>query len=272
VPEGDTLFRTATALRAALAGKQITSFESAVGRAHVEARRAGILGRRVEGVRSQGKHLLIDVEGLGALRTHLGMQGSWHLYRPGSRWRLARWKARAVIATDTAVAVCFGAPQVEWIARGREGGHPRLARLGPDLLADDPALDEAVRRLRACATAEIGVALLDQGIVAGVGNVYKSEVLFVCKAPPFALVEAIGETLLRRIVVVARRLLLANASGGGPRRTAPSGPPLWVYRRAGRPCRRCGAIILSAPQGRPPRRTYWCPSCQAAAPDLPPSE
>ena len=262
MPEGDTLFRTAATLHTALAGKQIVAFESALASVQAAARRAGLPGAVVAAVEARGKHLLIRFERSGILRTHLGMHGTWHLYRPGSRWRLPSWKARVVLTTDTALAVCFGAPQVEWIAEGHEADNPSLARLGPDLLAADPDLGEAVRRLRALSGVEIGAALLEQSVMAGVGNVYKSEVLFACRVSPFAVVSGLDEKTLHNLVAASRSLLLRNVQGG-IRRTTSHGHPLWVYRRAGRPCQRCGTPIAAVPQGTPPRRTYWCPSCQA---------
>ena len=117
MPEGDTLFRTATVLHEALAGQCVTRFDAAAARVNVEAHRAGIIGGEVESVRSWGKHLLIRIKGCGTLRTHLGMRGTWHLYRSGSPWRLPAWKACVILETEAVTSVCFGAPQVEWITK-----------------------------------------------------------------------------------------------------------------------------------------------------------
>ena len=171
-----------------------------------------------------------------------------------------------------AVAVCFDAPVVELFERRTEAVHPALAGLGPDLL--DPAFDaaEAAKRLRAPARAGLTIAeaLLDQRALAGIGNVYKNEVLFIDRVSPFLELAGIDDATLERVVETARRLLVANAAPTrGPERVTTgrerrAAGPLWVYGRAGRPCRRCGTMIRSIRQGLElPRTTYWCPACQA---------
>ena len=170
-----------------------------------------------------------------------------------------------------AVAVCFDAPVVELLEQRAEALHPSLGRLGPDLLADDFDVAEAVRRLREPARAgtAIGEALIDQRALAGIGNVYKSEILWIERVSPFATVADLDDATLNRLVETARRLLVANADDDARpgarhddrRRGAPG--PLYVYGRTGRPCRRCRTPIVSAQQGRDiPRTTYWCPTCQ----------
>jgi formamidopyrimidine-DNA glycosylase len=170
------------------------------------------------------------------------------------------------------VAVCFDAPVVELLEQRAEGLHPSLGRLGPDLLAAEFDGDEALRRLRdpARAGTAIAEALLDQRALAGIGNVYKSELLWIERVWPFAPVADLDDATLGRLVTSARRLLLANVAGGrGPERVTTAGDrgapgPLYVYRRTGRPCRRCRTSIVSAQQGNEiPRTTYWCPTCQA---------
>jgi endonuclease-8 len=204
------------------------------------------------------------------------MNGSWHRYRPGERWRRPPARARLVLEVPGAVAVCFDAPVVELFEQRAEAIHPALSRLGPDLLAPDFDRDEALRRLRdpSRANRAIGEALLDQSALAGIGNVYKSETLFVDRISPFTLVGELDEAVLGRLVDTARRLMLANLapSRGAARTTTgggagPSGGPLYVYSRTGRPCRRCGAPIVARRQGSDlPRTTYWCPSCQGEGP------
>jgi endonuclease-8 len=176
------------------------------------------------------------------------------------------------------VAVCFDAPVVELFERRAEVVHPTISMLGPDLLDASYDQAEAVRRLRDPARAEtaIGEAILDQRALAGVGNVYKSEVLFMERVDPFAPVSALDAETLERVLDTAREQLQANARSDAPagrsttvdiktgKRLAPS--RLWVYDRAGRPCHRCGTLIQAGPQGAElPRTTYWCPSCQAPA-------
>jgi endonuclease-8 len=200
------------------------------------------------------------------------MRGAWHRYRPGEPWRRPATRASLVLEVEGAVAVCFDAPTVELFDGRAERIHPGLADLGPDLLDPGFDLEAAVRRLAApdLVGRPIAEVLLDQRVVAGIGNVYKSEVCFVEAVDPFSPVEALPPPTLRAILETARRFLLANARPGAParRRTTTSvdgaavGGSLWVYRRAGRPCRRCGTPIASRSHGDPPRRTYWCPRCQ----------
>ena len=191
------------------------------------------------------------------------MTGSWHLYRAGERWRRPHHRMRAAITTaDGVVAVCFDAPTVELVRRAVGGAirHPRLDALGPDLCRADADLATAVARLGTIGgDREIGVALLDQRIACGVGNVYKSEVLFACGIDPFTPVTDLGDDERRQLVATAHRLLLANLDRAR-RTTVPGG--LAVYGRTGRPCRRCRTPIRVRRQGEQPRATYWCPTCQ----------
>ncbi len=257
MPEGDTIHRTANRLRDALVGKEVVRFDAprAVGRPPAP-------GTRVDAVEAVGKHLLIRFADGVTLRTHMRMTGSWHLYRAGQRWQKPPWLARAVVEVDGWVAVCFSAPVVELDRRPGVS----LAHLGPDLTrADitDAEITSAVERMetRAESSDEIGVVLLDQRVAAGVGNVYKSEVLFACGVDPFTPVGALAVAARRRLLTTASRLLRASvAATAGARPTVPGG--LAVYGRAGQPCRRCGTPIRSALQGPQPRTTYWCPTCQ----------
>jgi endonuclease VIII len=171
------------------------------------------------------------------------------------------------------VAVCFNAPVIELLATSGERAHPALAALGQDLLGTDP-LDLAALPSRARSVAEeaptIGELLLDQRLVAGIGNIYRCESLFVCGTDPWTPVAALADTDLARLVTTAARLLRVNATGrrGAPWARAFDARPdrPWVYRRAGLPCRRCGGVIRSAPLGRQPRTVYWCPTCQPRRP------
>jgi endonuclease-8 len=259
VPEGDTLFRTAAGLRPHLVGQTVTA---------ARARRPGpqierIVGTTIEAVESQGKNLLIRFDNGLELRTHLRMNGSWHRYRPGERWRRPEARARLVIEVPGAIAVCFDAPVVELFEQRAEALHPALAGLGPDLLDPafgDEAADEALRRLRdpARASMTISEALLDQRALAGIGNIWRNETLFVERTEPFARVGTLDDNHLRRLVSTARRLLVESTSAG------PGRQRMHVYRRSGRPCPRCGALIQSRPLVTEiPRTTYWCPRCQA---------
>lgn len=279
MPEGDTLFRTAAGLRPYLVGRVVTGARASGPGPLPQVHR--IVGREISDVMAIGKNLIIRFEGGLEIRTHLRMTGSWHRYRPGERWRRPPARARLVLEVPGAVAVCFDAPVVELFEQRTEVLHPALAGLGPDLLA--PAFDaaEALRRLRdpSRALTSIAEVLLDQRAMAGIGNVYKSEVLWIERISPFARVSSLDDATLERLIATARRLLLANAERrGGPERTTTAGDrgapgPLYAYGRAGRPCRRCRTAIVRARQGTErPRLTYWCPACQPApriiAPDV----
>jgi endonuclease-8 len=274
MPEGDTLARIAAGLRPVLIGQTVTAARARLPGPNVER----VIGRTGTDVLSMGKNLLIRLDNGLELRTHLRMNGTWHRYRPGEHWRRAPARAVLVLEVPGAVAVCFDAPVVELFETRAEALHPTLGRLGPDLL--DPAFDarEALRRLREPqrAAMEIGPALLDQRALAGIGNVYKSEVLFIEGVSPFARVADLDDATLARLIERARNLLVANVRRApGPERVTTRDPSgrralapgaLWVYRRASRPCRRCGTLIRAAQQGNDlPRTTYWCPACQPAA-------
>jgi len=261
VPEGDTLHRTAAGLRPYLVGRTVTAART--GGPGAVPRVERIVGREIRSVEALGKNLLIRFDNDLELRTHLRMNGSWHRYRPGERWRRPPSRARLVLEVPGAVAVCFDAPVVELFEERAAGLHPGLGSLGPDLLSPDFDGDEALRRLRAPERRDqsISAALLDQRALAGIGNIWRNETLFAERIDPLARVADLDDDTLRRIVATARRLLTASA-GSAPGRTG----PMQVYRRTGRPCPRCGTAIRSGQlRGDVPRTTYWCPTCQGAA-------
>jgi endonuclease-8 len=269
MPEGDTLFRTAAGLRPHLVGRGVTAARAQGPGPVPQIHR--VVGRRIDAVEAHGKNLLIRFDHGLELRTHLRMRGSWHRYRPGEPWRRPAARARLVLEVPGSVAVCFDAPVVELFETRATSLHPTLSRLGPDLLADDFDPDESLRRLRARdrADLEIAIALTDQRALAGIGNVYKNEILWIERVSPFRRVRDLDDRTLERMVATARRLLVANADvRRGPERVTTGGDrgapgPLYVYGRAGRPCRRCGTPIASRRQGTElPRTTYWCPRCQ----------
>jgi endonuclease-8 len=194
------------------------------------------------------------------------MTGSWHLYRPGERWRKPAHLTRALIEVDDWVAVCFAAPVVRTYRRDVGSEPAPVAHLGPDLCRADLTeadIDECLARMAACTgpADEIGAVLLDQRVACGVGNVYKSEVLFVCGVDPFRPVAEIDLDTRRCLVTTASRLLRANL-GTASRTTVPGG--LAVYGRSRQPCRRCGTTVRVRRQGEQARSTYWCPTCQPA--------
>jgi endonuclease VIII len=276
MPEGDTLYRTAAGLRPHLVGRAVLAARAQGPGPVPQVQR--IIGRRIDAVEALGKNLLIRFDGGLELRTHLRMHGSWHRYRPGERWRRPPARARLVLEVDGSIAVCFDAPVVELFEQRAEQLHPALSRLGPDLTADATGADDLVEartRLRAPerADVEIGVAIVDQRALAGIGNVIKSEVLWLEQVDPFRRVRDVDDATLDRVVATARRLLRANADARhGPERVTTAGDrgapgPLYVYGRTGRPCHRCGGPISSARQSADlPRTTYWCATCQGGRP------
>jgi endonuclease-8 len=263
VPEGDTLRRTAAGLAPYLVGRPVTAARVRAGGPQVER----IVGATVEAVEAQGKNLLIRFDNGLELRTHLRMNGSWHRYRPGERWQRPPARARLVLEVPGAVAVCFDAPVVELFEARAAAVHATLSRLGPDLLADDwraDDADEARRRLRDPSRAAITIseALLDQRVVAGIGNIWRNEALFAERVDPLARVRDLSDATIDRLVETARQKLRRSVQG------PTGGGPMWVYRRSGRPCRRCGTLVRSAPLATGiPRTTYWCPACQAGRGD-----
>ena len=258
MPEGDTIHRVATNLRAALLGRRVTRFE-------VRGRGAARVARpprdaTVDAVEARGKHLLVTM-GTVVLHTHLGMHGSWHLYRAGERWRRPGTQARVVLeVVDGTTAVCFAAPTIETTRAG--AAVRQVDDLGPDLCAPGADVDAAVARLAAIdPNTEVGVALVDQRVAAGIGNVYKSEVCFVCGVDPSAAVGSLDDPTRRALFDTAARLLRANVTTS--HRETYRGR-LAVYGRRGRPCPRCGTPVRSRRQGEQGRTTYWCPSCQVS--------
>jgi endonuclease VIII len=259
MPEGDTLFRTAAGLRPHLVGRAVTAARATRPGPQIER----VVGSTVDAVESQGKNLVIRFDNGLELRTHMRMNGSWHRYRPGERWRRPAARARVVLEVPGAVAVCFDAPVVELFEQRAERLHPSLSALGPDLLDPDwgeAGAAEVLRRLRHPERAAwpIASALLDQRALAGIGNIWRNETLFAERIDPLAAVRSLDDATLARLVETARRLLTRSAG------VAPGRATTHVYRRAGRPCSRCGTLIRSAAlPGEVPRTTYWCPRCQA---------
>ena len=272
MPEGDTIFRAARTLQRALAGRIVTRFESVYPQLMRVDTDTPIAGRVIERVEARGKHVLMWFSGADALvlRTHMRMHGSWHIYRPGERWQRPRHEMRIVIETEAIHAIAFGVPVAELGPASEIERNPVLSTLGPDLLSDNFDAADAVQRLSTRPDLAIADALLDQSAIAGIGNVYKSEVLFAGGVNPFTVVAALSSERLAHLVSIAARLLRANvsehaASAVGGRRTTGRDQPnarLWVYGRAGKPCRRCGTVISKRAQGPFARVTYWCSRCQ----------
>lgn len=305
MPEGDTLHRTAATLRRALVGHSVTRFDSAFPHLLRMDEDHGIVGRQVGSVESRGKHLLIDFEPWRAsdlvvattrpcrgaarvdgeqhvvLRSHMRMSGSWHVYRPGERWQRAPSHMRVLIETAPFVAVAFDVHDAacavvegEGARAGRSSGFAIVDALGPDVLAPDFDQAEATRRACASRRATVSEVLLDQREVAGIGNVFKSEVLFLARWSPFAEPARLDARAWGEVWRTARELMQRNAgavrSGAFGRarssrittgRLDPSAA-LWVYGRAGRACRVCGTAISYRRLEPGGRSTYWCARCQ----------
>jgi len=261
MPEGDTIFRAARTLNRALAGRTVTRFDSVFSRLTRANDDLHIAGRTIERVDARGKHLLIWFSGDLVLRTHMRMHGSWHIYRPGERWQRPHADMRIVIGTPEFEAVAFSVPVAELTSARDLERDPAVRDLGPDILAEGFDAAAVAARIQAMADAEIAEALLDQHAVAGIGNIFKSEALFVARIDPFAPVGTLSREAVARIVDAARRLMRASAT----QRPA----DFSVYGRAGRPCRRCGTLISRRKQGENARVTYWCERCQPASPTRP---
>jgi len=272
MPEGDTIYRAARTLHRALEGREVTRFDTVfphLDRVHDDT---PITGRVFERIYPHGKHLLMRLSGDLELRTHMRMSGSWHIYRPGEPWQKAARHMRIRLDTDAFVAVAFNVHEAEFVRSDaplrRRRGASAVGRLGPDLLAetfDDAAMAEGLKRLRAMPGVEVGIALLDQSNVAGVGNQYRSELLFLAGVHPRRSVGSLSDEDLSGLLRDGRRLALHNTRGDGPRRTTGADDPdrrLWVYGRADRPCRRCGMAIERGRSGIEARVVFWCPSCQ----------
>ena len=274
MPEGDTIFRAARTLHRVLAGKTIVRFESAYPALNRVDEDRPLAGRTVESVTSRGKHLLMFFSGDLILHTHMRRNGSWHVYRPGEGWRRPARDMRLTLAATDVVAVGFNIPVAEFLSHAELERHPQLRQLGPDVASaqfDPAAIRQRIANAGAVAIAD---ALLNQRIVAGIGNVLKSEILFVSGVDPFTRVDRLPDATIGRIADVSRRLMRMNvlerdatlSSAIGRRTTGSLNPSqkLWVYGRGGQPCRKCGATIQSRTTGIDARLTYWCPSCQAS--------
>ena len=257
MPEGDTVYLTAHNLNRALAGQVLTGCDIRV----PAFAAVDFTGELVHEVVPRGKHLLIRV-GDAIIHSHLKMEGSWHLYRVGSPWKRPSWQARVILTTAEWVAVGFQLGLVEVLSRTEADA--ALAHLGPDPLAADWDPDETLKRMLADPARPIGLALLDQRVIAGLGNVYRNELCFLRGVLPTRAVGDVAE--LEKLVELARRLIHANRERV-PRSTTGRlrGETLWVHGREGRPCLRCGTAIRRAKLGESElaeRQIYFCPSCQ----------
>ncbi len=282
MPEGDTIYRSARALSKVLTGKTITKFDT--GYAHLATVNDDrpLVGRVIENVESRGKWLLIHLSGDLILVTHMLMSGSWHIYKTGEKWWGPRHAMRAFLEVEGWQAVAFNVPVAEFHTASSLERKSSVPKLGPDLLSDEYTAANGVQALQQRAQThpddEIANVLLNQRVMAGLGNVYKSEVAFYAGVHPFRAMSTITPDEMLRMAEVSQKWLKANVLDGssttggdaiitysGNRRTTNSGNEknrLWVYGRRGQECRRCGALVEMRKQGPGARSTYWCPACQ----------
>ena len=282
MPEGDTIYRAARALGKALTGKVVTGFETNLAPIARVDDDSPLVGRVVEKVESRGKWCLVWFSGDLILVTHMLMSGSWHIYRTGEKWWMGKSRMRVAVKVQGWEAVAFNVPIVEFhTARSLERSS-QVPKLGPDMLSDEFTVEGGVARLEAYGAehpeAEIAVVLLNQRVLAGLGNVYKSEVAFAAGVNPFRAMRTITAREREIMVDKSQQWLKANVLDGsgdgivtysGNRRTTHSmrrEDRLWVYGRQGQECRRCGATVMMRKQGEQARSTYWCPSCQPWVP------
>ncbi len=251
--EGDTILRAARRIDAALTGETI-----AASAPNPRGRAAGIErldGRRLDAVETHGKNLLLRCGDL-VLHSHMGMNGSWHLYPRGAAWRKPRGAAWAVLTGEEQEAVQFGGPALRLIAADRVRRDPQLARLGPDVLAAELDLEAILVGLRAEPGRALGDALLDQTLVAGIGNIFKSEACFAARVDPWSPIAELSDEQLGSVLLAARELMQRAVDGGRHD---------YAVYRARRPCPACGGRVVQRGQGDANRTTYWCPRCQGGA-------
>ncbi len=265
-------------MQRAIGGKVCTGFETGLAPLARVNDEAPLAGRVVEKVEARGKWLLVHFSGDLILMTHMLMSGSWHLYRTGEKWWMGRDRMRAVIRTEDWQAVAFNVPVAEFHTARSLERYTQIPKLGVDLLGDAYTVDAGVARLRAYGAehpeAEVAVVLLNQRVLAGLGNVYKSEVAFAAGVNPFRAMATVTERELETMAEVAGKWMKVNVLDGagdgivtysGNRRTTGASDRserLWVYGRQGQECRRCGAQVEMRKQGEQARSTYWCPGCQ----------
>ncbi|MGA3346779.1 MAG: DNA-formamidopyrimidine glycosylase family protein [Terracidiphilus sp.] len=275
MPEGDTIFRTARALGRALTGKPITGFRSTFPLLIRSNEDTPLVGQLVESVESRGKWLLVHFSGGGTLASHLLMNGSWHIYRHGERWQQPRCNMRIVIENSQYIAVGFRVPVARMHTALSLARDAKIPQPVFDLLSPEFDAASAVRRVLEHGGEEIADVLLHQEVMAGVGNVFKSEICFVTRVHPFCLVGSLEREQVADLIANSQRLIAANVLedsgdsiityGGRKRRTTHESDPgasLWVYGRKSEGCRRCGEPIRRRLQGPDARVTFWCPRCQ----------
>jgi endonuclease VIII len=252
VAEGDTILRLARRFESTLVGETVAAVAP-----NPRGKAAGIErldGRRLEKVESRGKHFLLDFGEL-SLHSHLGMNGGWHLYPDGARWRRPRSSAWAILSGGGWDAAQFGGPTLRVMPTSRLRRDPQIARLGPDVLAEEFETEAVIAAMRADPARGLGDALLDQRLIAGIGNIFKSEACFAARIDPWRRIGDLSEEELRAVLGAAREQMQAAVESGGRH-------DFQVYKRRQGACPRCRGRISSRGQGDDNRTTYWCPRCQ----------
>ena len=252
--EGDTVLRWAMNLEEAFAGRRIVEASAPNPRSPLRRIASRLEGLEVEDVEARGKHLIIRLHGGLALHSHMGMNGSWRVYKAGQAWKYPRRQAWLVLDLGGLDVVQFGGPTIRLVRQIELGRDSRLASLGMDLLKPGFDLELGTDALMAAGPMELGEALLDQHRLAGIGNIYKSESCFEARLNPWRAVESFERDELEMVVEIAQRQLQTGVDTG--RR------PQRIYRKAGKPCPRCRGRVRSRGQGLDNRITYWCPNCQ----------
>ncbi len=249
--EGDTILRLARRFEQTLLGETVAA--TAPNPRGKAARVERLDGQRLESVEATGKHLVLGFGEL-SLHSHLGMSGGWHIYGRGAAWRRPRRSAWAVLTSERWDAVQFGGPTIEVMSAAKMRRNPQITHLGPDILAEEFDEEAVVGALRADPARGLGDALLDQHLVAGIGNIFKSEACYAARIDPWRPVGDLSEAELREVIGDARKLMLAAVQSGRH--------PFKVYRRRGGVCPSCRGPVSSRGQGDANRTTYWCPRCQ----------
>lgn len=276
MPEGDTLYRVAANLRPVLRGRTLvdawSGSPSKSGETSTWNERTGIsldaaslIGRRIVDVRARGKHLMIATDDARVIHSHLGMTGSWHVYPAGEAWRKEPRQVGLALFTGEHATVLFMPKELAIVSSTRMRRDDYVNRLGPDLMRPGDDLAAILPRLRVHNATPIGEAVMNQTIAAGIGNVYKSETLFLAGINPWTRVGELADERLTAYLKNTRRLMWINR-GNGPRitRFENDGRRHWVYGRRGEPCFKCGHTITLRRQGDAGRTTYWCQACQPA--------
>jgi len=258
MPEGDTIARAAARMRPVLEGVVPESIETPQRRHRHDRWSERLAGRGIEAIRTHGKHLFLDFEGGLTLHSHLRMTGAWSVGPAGSRRRRSRRRAWLVIAAGGQEVIEFDGPVLELMTTGRSRSDRRIAALGPDVLAAEFDFDRFLQRLREDdPTRGFGDALLDQGTIAGIGNIWKAETCWGAGISPWRPLAEIADGEARRAIELVRPRMMASASGAEDR------DERGAYGLGGRPCRRCATLIEVRGQGDDNRLTWWCPGCQS---------